>query len=98
MAMQFFSDLHKIFAEPKEKEKKRLALVAVLQIKPDFAFKAHPPASTTSQLPAGILDFLSASIRVLVFASYLWNPLLNREIKRGSGWDAASVLRSAPWD
>lgn len=90
--------MHKIFAEPKEKEKKKVALIAVPQIKPDFAFKVHPPASTTSQLPAGILDLLSASIRVLVFASYLWNPLLNREIKWGRGWDVANALRCAPQD
>lgn len=92
MAMRFSQSFTRSLLN--QKKKKKAALKAVPQIKPDFAFQVRPPASAASQLPAGILDLLSVSIRVLVFSSYLWNPLLNREINWGRGWDTASVRSS----
>lgn len=77
-----------------QKNQKKAALKAVPQTQPDFAFQVRPPASTASQLPAGILELLPVSIRVLVFSSYLRNPPLNREINWGRGWDTASVRSS----
>lgn len=75
MAIHFSLSCTRFLQNQKNKKiNKKMALIAVPQIKPDFAFQVHPPASTTSQLPAGILDLHSASIRVLVFASYLRNP------------------------
>lgn len=85
----FFSEFYKFFTEP---NKKKFGFKADPQIEPGFAFQLGSPVSTTSLLPAGILDLLAASIRVLVFSSYLWNPLLNCEINRGSGWDVAQGL------
>lgn len=85
----FFTEFYEFFTEP---NKKKFGFNADPQIEPGLAFQLGSPVSTTSLLPAGILDLLAASIRVLVFSSYLWNPLLNREINRGSGWDAARGL------